>query len=363
MKVIFPFNRDLNPLVSLLISGLRDAGCFVDQGTMMFWDRTLFDYDIVHIQWPETLFDWRIPTEIELILLRQRLQEIRQRAKIIYTVHNRESHHANSESAAILKELYTLVEQECDVMVHLGEASKAEYQNRPEFTRQQHVMIPIPVYDALYSQFLSVTPKEAKGRLGVPQNKKIVLAFGNFRYEQEKQLVLSAVSALKKRHFCLVAPKWYKAHEYFFSFIYPMLSLRSARKYFWAWRNGLKLGVKKTMSDEEVALYFTAADVVFIQRVDELNSGNIPMAFLFRKTVLGPDQGNIGQWLRLTGNPVFDPVDNFSLQSALENALKLSDTDKGEENYTFAMTHWLTKKICMEHEILYKSVFNDIKIQ
>ena len=74
------------------------------------------------------------------------------------------------------------------------------------------------------------------------------------------------------------------------------------------WRH-MRLEPKRDFTDEEVALYFAAADAVFIQRLDDLNSGNLPMAFLFRKAVAGPAGGNIGEWLRKTDNPVFDPQD------------------------------------------------------
>ena len=53
------------------------------------------------------------------------------------------------------------------------------------------------------------------------------------------------------------------------------------------------------------ALHMAASNVIFIQRKGQLNSVNIPLAFLFHKVVIGPDSGNIGELLRNTGNPVF----------------------------------------------------------
>ncbi len=356
MKILFAFNQDLNPYVAVLIRGLEAAGCPVDTGTEKFWAAGPFEPDIVHIQWPETLFDWRVPSAIEVEFLRRRLKEVHARAKIVYTRHNEVSHHANEGNAAILKELYSLVESECDVMVHLGEASRRECAARPELAGKRHVVIPIPVYDELYAPYLGMDGAEARRRLGLPPDRSIVLAFGNFRYEKEKRLVAGAVSGLRGRRVCLVAPKWHKAREYSFSPWHPMLALRSARKAVWAWGRGMKLGAKKTMFDEEVALHFAAADVVFIQRLDELNSGNVPMGFLFGKVVAGPDGGNIGEWLRETGNPVFDAKDPDSVRTALEKALELSSGDQGKKNRDFAMANWTTRKIGEELARLYRSI-------
>ncbi len=356
MKILIAFNRDLNPYVEVLAAGLAAAGCPVDMGTEQFWSENLFGHDVVHIQWPETLFDWRVPSVIEMEFLRRRLKEIHARATIVYTRHNEVSHHVRADNAAVLKDLYSLVESACDVMVHLGEASRRDCAARPGLAGKRHVVIPIPVYDELYAPHLGMTREEARGRLGLPQGRKIVLAFGNFRHEAERRLVADAVAGLQGHRVCLVAPKWHKARDYSFSPVHPMLALRSARKAAWAWRRGWRLDAKKIMSDEDVARYFAAMDVVFIPRVDELNSGNVPMGFLFGKVVVGPDVGNIGEWLRATGNPVFDAADPESARSALVEALRLAEGDQGGKNRVFAGANWTTRKIGGELAQLYRSL-------
>lgn len=354
MKILFAFNQDLNPYVNVVMTGLAQAGCPVDYGTDKFWNAARFDHDIVHIQWPETLFDWRVPTAIELLFLRQRLKEVKQRAKVVYTRHNDVSHHANENNAVILRELYELLESECDAMIHLGEPSRVTCLQRPALRDKVHAVIPIPVYDELYAPYMDSDQGQARRMLRIPSQRKVVLAFGNFRYEGEHQLVATAFVAMNNRGCYLLAPKWHKPRDYSFSLIHPMLTLRSLRKAGWGWWNRMGLGAKKTLSDKEVATFFCASDVVFIQRLDDLNSGNVPMAFLFKKTVVGPDVGNIGEILKSTGNPVFKPRDPDSVRIALERALALSSTGQGDENYRHAMAHWTTKHIANAHASLYQ---------
>ena len=83
--------------------------------------------------------------------------------------------------------------------------------------------------------------------------------------------------------------------------------------------------------------------MVLIQRVDALNSGNLPMAFHAGKVVVGPNVGNVGQILRETGNFTFDPHDTDSAVCALQKAL--TETTKGKENRTYAKEHWASDLI------------------
>ena len=89
--------------------------------------------------------------------------------------------------------------------------------------------------------------------------------------------------------------------------------------------------------------YFCAADVVLIQRLDILNSGNLPMAFHAGKVVVGPNVGNIGPILHETGNFTFDPEHAKSAIDALKNALVA--TSKGNENKVYASKYWSSNLI------------------
>ena len=55
----------------------------------------------------------------------------------------------------------------------------------------------------------------------------------------------------------------------------------------------------------------------------EMNGGflvNIPLAFLFHKIVVGPNTGNIGELLKNTGNPTFNPNHKADIIRALKMA-------------------------------------------
>ena len=98
--------------------------------------------------------------------------------------------------------------------------------------------------------------------------------------------------------------------------------------------------------DDLMQCYFCAADVVLIQRLDILNSGNLPMAFAAGKVVVGPNVGNVGLILRETDNFTFDPDHIESAISALQSAL--GAISKGEENKEYAAKHWSSDIIATE---------------
>jgi hypothetical protein len=350
VKILFAYNRGLDWYLDAHTAGVEAANLPVEVSLEKFWSASPFDYDVVHIQWPETLFNWRTPCAGELESLRRRLKNIRSRAKIVYTRHNEVSHNADAGARLILQELYALIESECDVMVHLGEASKTACEARLDLGGKQHVMIPIPVYDEIYAPYLEMDRAEARQWLGIPLNRKVVLAFGHFRNEEERQLAVYAFGALDERDALLVAPGWNRP----ISRLRPLSILHSACQTLRARRRGMRLGTKRLLPHPAVARYFIAADVVFLQRLDGLNSANVPMAFLFSKVVAGPDCGNIGYWLRKTGNPVFKPSQPSSAGTALKQALDLAASGLGKANYEFAMSNWSMRQIGEAYAALYR---------
>ena len=98
-------------------------------------------------------------------------------------------------------------------------------------------------------------------QLGLDPNRPVVLCFGSFRNDREKDLVRNAVENCGVAGVQLIAPT---------------------------------LAGKGFVSDQELPLYFGAADVVFIQRVKILNSGNLPLGFYYGKVVVGPNLGDVG---------------------------------------------------------------------
>ena len=122
----------------------------------------------------------------------------------------------------------------------------------------------------------------------------------------------------------------------------------------------IRAGANDELIDNcDLPYFISASNVIFIQRKDILNSGNVPLAFLFRKVVVGPNVGNIGELLNATGNPAFCPDNKYDIVRALEEASKLSLLGKGEANHSYALEHMSIHKVGQEYTQTYKNILND----
>jgi len=104
---------------------------------------------------------------------------------------------------------------------------------------------------------------------------------------------------------------------------------------------------------ENVPGLLRVADLLVIPRKKALNSGNVALGFTFGTVVVGPDVGVIGEVLRETGNPVYDPTQPKSLGTALEQGIGLTRSGKGEENRAHAEDYWDWTDLAAEHVDFY----------
>jgi hypothetical protein len=191
MKVYFvvkePSERTINHFVSSLGNALQKQGCEVVYGLNLLWTDEVLDCDIIHFQWPEGLFGLfghQVADE-ELKRVNQRLVWLKEHGKkLFYTCHNLKPHTNKNEN---LLRLYELIYSNAEYVQHLGDYSCELLQS--QYPNVRHVVIPHHIYDNVLS--FSVTQQEARQRLHLPQDKKIILSFGKFRDNEERQFVLS----------------------------------------------------------------------------------------------------------------------------------------------------------------------------
>ena len=341
MKVYFvvkePSERTINHFVSSLGIALQKQGCEVVYGLERLWTDEVLDCDIVHFQWPEGIFGLfgHQVTDEELTRMNQRLMWLKEHGKkVFYTCHNLRPHTNRNEN---LLRLYELIYSNADFVHHLGNYSCNLLQSK--YPNAIHVVIPHHIYDDVLS--FNISQVEARQRLHLPTDKKIILSFGKFRTEEERNFVLSIKdsSLLTLNSSLFLMPGFYRQTLHTWN---PKKLVTRLYHTLYYRLKGIQFS-NEVIPDDMMQYYFCAADVVLIQRLDILNSGNLPMAFHAGKVVVGPDVGNIGPILHETDNFTFDPHDMRSAVSALQNALET--TSKGGENKTYATEHWSSERI------------------
>ena len=362
MRIYFvvsePSEQTVNHFVTSLGNALQQQGCDVVYGLERLWTDNVFDCDIVHFQWPE--FIWgpqkKVFSDNDITRINHRLTQLKEKKiRIFVQVHNLKSHTKNDKN---ILQLYELLYQRADVIVHMGNYSRDLLQS--QYPNARHVVIPHHIYDNIYS--FNIAQEEARQRLSLPAGKKIVLSFGKFRSNKERRFVLCLkreVGSLEKNsslftlHSSLfVMPGFYRET------LHTWNPKKLVTRLYHTLRYKLK-GIRfcnEVIPNDLMQCYFCAADVVFIQRLDILNSGNLPMAFHAGKVVVGPDVGNVGEILRETGNFTFDPHDIRSAVDALQKAL--TGITKGNKNRTYAQEHWSSERVAATLLKFYQQILN-----
>lgn len=345
-----------NPFVRLLSEGIRACGYEVVCSVEEFRSNAAA-YDIVHLQWPEEVFRWKNPAPADVEAFERQLLRLKSRGiPIVYTRHNTLPHHGNP----LVAKAYALAEKYADAVVHLGDYSLREFIGKHPESEQVQVVIPHHIYEGLYD--MDITRDAGRRALGIPADRLVVLAFGAFRHAQERRLVWGAFRRLHFPAKFLLAPRlWpYTRHGSRLKGLKRLvgLMLYTAAHTVEGFFDSRITSARPLIPDEQLPYYLAAADVVFIQRTDILNSGNVPLALSFGRVVTGPDSGNIGGLLARTGNPTFDPADPRSVDIALERAARLAATDQGARNRAYAQEHFNVARIAAMYGALYERLYD-----
>ena len=346
--IVFRDNGDTDNLfVPILCDAIRTTGIDVRCSTNEFWESDT-SYDIIHFQWPEEVMGWNGDDPDKIRRLEERIAFFRSKgARFVYTRHNIRPHYINE----MIGRAYDIIEEQSDVVVHMGRYSLNEFAARHPDSR--NVIIPHHIYQYTYKEDISV--EKARQYLNLPQEAFIVTAFGKFRNREERRMVTKTFRMWDKNNKLLLAPRLYpfsRFNKYGSNFfkrwvsragyylLIPLLNFMQK----------IRAGANDELIDNcDLPYFISASNVIFIQRKDILNSGNVPLAFLFRKVVVGPNVGNIGELLNATGNPAFCPDNKYDIVRALEEASKLSLLGKGEANHSYALEHMSIHKVGQEY--------------
>jgi hypothetical protein len=312
-------------------------------------------HDIVHFHWPEELFSWRHVTEKGLKDLQVLLEGFYSNCKFVVTMHNSQPHYSDNP---LFGDLYKLLFGFAHAVIHFGNTSIQLYEELySDIARYQpepivHRLIPHQSYHNLLTEDSQAS---ARKKMGIAKDRKLMVVFGSIRHEEEENLILDAFAAAKVPQKTLLVSNWRyfrksrQRHNPFLKLFHKIQELRWQRSQYALFHHGL-------VSNDEIPAYFHAADIVLIPRIKVLNSGILPLAFTFGKVVVGPNTGNVGEWLRYTGNPAFDPTSLLSMGKAIENGYRLADEGLGQKNASLASTDWLPENIAKQHILLYQAL-------
>ncbi len=357
-NIPLPSNRFLVDL-----NGALAGMCDLTHSADLFWSMQ-GDFDVVHLHFPEYmtfahqdayikgLSDDMIAATVE------RLQFWGRRARLVITRHVLLPHDALEDPQ--WEKMYEAVYRHVHGVVHFAQASVDEFRQRyantefvhakkvsgtleaPESARHlfhhqpQHSIVPHHNYTSLPNQ---IPRSEARRRLGIAENSAVMLVFGAIRNDEERDLILTTFQGLRQKHKILLVSKWRETLAKV-SWIRLKYWLRDLNRLYYRLHPSYRFNYG-FVDEVDTQLYLNAADVLFIPRLKVLNSGNITLGMTFGKVVVGPDSWDVGQLLRETGNPVFDPERPETAIAAVEEGLRLAEEGQiGPANQKLALEQW-----------------------
>ena len=313
-------------------------------GPEKIWLKDIFSYDIIHIHWPDLLLCGHSPQDLS-----KRIQEIKAKNIIIIcTCHNLVPHYCNDPQRI---NAYSTVYNLADYMIHLGQYSLNI--QKAAFPHVKHIFLFHHVYNNLYKKIYS--KQESCQKLGISSSNTNILCFGTFRSDDERILVKQVAKKLKKNNVYILAPNfWGKTRSELSMRILLFFKRILYKKIYHVITNR-----KESVSDEKLPFYYGASDIAFIQRLNILNSGTVPMALLMGKTVVGPNQGNVAEILQKTENFMFDAQDFSSIVNSITNAIHSDYQQKGIDNRNFALQFLSTEKISSQLHGIYQNCIKE----
>ena len=316
MKIFIPSRKDQNAYIDEI--SLNSIHTYVFD----HYTRYKKDYEIVNFHWPEAIFGWREPSHHELDKLEKEIQEWKKHSILVYTRHDARRHEGTNPA---FQRLFEIIEENAHGFIHLGNVSLQ--QMKEKFSEASHKVIFHPLY---INTFHPVEKNFARERLKIGLDFLVVIAPGRIRTKEERDMVLKAFDSLRVKNKVLISNNMLPFRHFFdfpgrvklkrFVDVNKVVSKFSENRY----RPPKYLFNYGFSNSEDLGLMMSAADVVFIPRINLLNSGNIFLGLTFRKIVVGPSVGNLEEQLIKFNFPLFDPHSAGSVKRALSNGVTLA---------------------------------------
>ncbi|MBV2245687.1 MAG: hypothetical protein KUL83_00855 [Lentimicrobium sp.] len=339
-----------NQYISLLADAYEKQGHTVLFGPQNFF-YSGFVPDIVHIQWPESLYKWyeSLPeTEESLRFIGARLRFFLERkAAVVYTMHNNFPH---DQVSGFDKAVYAEIVRHATVIVHHGHHSvKQLHDVFPELDPVKSLVCPHGPYTFI-RQDTALSRKEYR----LPGSSFVYLNFGNQRKYKGIDFIHKVFRKWSNRKSCLftIGPNQFgarskKFHVMAFVYLKNILSSTIGKQQSqWSSRKKTYL---RSVPGEEIPRIMAATDVVFLGHKEGLNSGLLAMAVSYGKPVIYPELGNFSeQVMDWEWKESYTAGDIDSAVAALDRmAVRLKEYPPGK--CVFPNDYWLTRNSWEKH--------------
>ncbi len=229
--------------------------------------------------------------------------------KIVWTMHNILPHNTVFPDAEIA--LRRVMVRYSDCIHILAESSVEEARQYFEIPEAKVFCVPHPSYDGWYANVND--SQNARLDLGIESDAFTFVQFGALqRYKGVLELI-NAFRQLQKKYpsrvFRLVVAGNPADKQYVAEVLDAISDCSQVRL------------IQSAMQEKEIQTLFNAADVVVAPYVKTLNSGVALLAATFRKSLIAPNIGGVGETFKEDTTLLYNPEQSESLLEAMECSL------------------------------------------
>ncbi len=289
----------------------------VDLGPGHFW-RPREGVDVILMQWPEALFDWRPIDADDVEEFWDVLEAWHQLGtKVILFRHNLRPHLINSPH---YEAVYMGLMERTDAVVHLGQYSRDEC---PKFKGVLHRVIAHPRYVQDLPDI-----RDARSRLGLDIDRPTLLIYGATRHVKELRMIRRAARLFSRNFGGQVLFGTFPVHllpvKRGGQFLMPLIER------WWKWRFNAKVhsGMLHGLVEDD---YLAATDFILVPRLeDHLNSGVLVKALSLGITPIATSVGNLSEIGHRLDVPMLDDNSALGLSYLFQHVLSQESKQRVE---------------------------------
>ena len=288
MLIYVAENPQNNSYTTSLINAYRESGNIVVCDPHNFFYSDLIP-EVLHIHWPERLYQWyplseKTPTE-KIEILKRKLEWYKSKGTVIvFTVHDLVLHF--SKDRTLDEKMFKLIIAYSNVICHhcLG-AIGIFTELYPEAANKHNI---VNHHGDYLIDYQNISKQKARTILDIPEDKFVILNFGSQQAYKGREFIEKVFNSCNiNNKYLLTAGNYYYRDLHFIKKI--IMEIRNASK---VKKNFIdKKFIYRIIPNEEIPIFFSASDLVFLGHKRGLVSGLIPLAATYSKPVVYPELG------------------------------------------------------------------------
>lgn len=177
----------------------------------------------------------------------------------------------------------------------------------------KYVFHPHPLYDHFGKK---IEHSEARKKLGIPLDKKVILCFGFIRDYKGIDLAISAISKLGPEYHLVIAGEVYGSFDKYHKLIDDLGAADKVSLF------------TRYISDEETSLFFSAADACLLPYKSATQSGIVAIAYHFDLPVIATNVGGLSEMIVPYGAGLMtEDVSSESIADAIKKYFNINRTE------------------------------------